>query len=259
MRRRLRAFALLAGLLVVGVGCGTTQSQKPPVVDPDSDPPGPVTSTPAAIAPAGGAGGPGAGTASGAPEMNSSTMVRPIPTVRGRTYAFPVATLPGFEMLPDGGSRVFVEVTRKVEVEERRAARVLTYVLKGARVVYRNNENALVTVHFNTPVTQARLLPSGRDLIFSVDLRADTAATWKMIGDSDGTAILQVDFPKGSFLPTGDVDDRMTAAALPPPRVAAPPEAPPQMPKRPWRGARAQPPAASGPTPLGPSVGPTGN
>jgi len=256
MVTRLRAFAILAGLLVSGLNCGASQAQKPPV-DPESDSTPPMSATPPAATPGSGTSG-----GSGAPGADQAMLARPIPTMRTRAYAFPVATLPGFEMLPDGGSRVFVEVTRKVDVEERRAARVLTYVLKGARVVYRNNENALVTVHFNTPVTSARLLPSGRDLLFSVDLRADTAATWKMVADSDGSAVLQVDFPKGSFLPAGDVDDRITAAATPPPRVAAPPGTPPPrvvpaQPRRAWRGGAAQP--AAGPTPVGPSVGPAGN
>jgi hypothetical protein len=138
-------------------------------------------------------------------------------------------------MLPDGGSRIFVEVTRKVDVEERRTARVLTYVLKGTRVVYRNNENPLVTVDFDTPVTQARLLPSGRDLLLSVDLRADTAVTWKMVaGDSAGSATLELDFPKGSFLPT---DGSVPVMPPPPPRTTA----------RTWRGrGRGAPPPVAG-------------
>jgi hypothetical protein len=110
-------------------------------------------------------------------------------------------------MLPEGGSRLFVEVSQTVGVEEKRAQRTLTYVLRGARVVHRNNENALVTVHFNTPVTRARLVPSGRDLLFSIDLRADATPAWKIVNESDGTATLQIDFPKGSFLPAGGVDE----------------------------------------------------
>jgi hypothetical protein len=134
-------------------------------------------------------------------------------------------------MLPDGGSRLFVEITRKVNIEEKRAARVLTFVLKGTRVVYRNNENALVTVHFNTPVSRARLLPSGHDLLFSVDLRADATPAWKMVTDEDdGSATLQVDFPKGSFLPAGGIGD--PSSDNPPP--GPPPPMPP--PKQAWRG-----------------------
>jgi hypothetical protein len=119
-------------------------------------------------------------------------------------------------MLPEGGSRLFVEISQSVGVEEKKTQRTLTYVLKGTRVVHRNNENALVTVHFNTPVTRARLLPSGRDLLFLVDLRADAAPAWKMVSEGDGTAALQIDFPKGSFLPAEGPDDTALSPETPP-------------------------------------------
>jgi hypothetical protein len=130
----------------------------------------------------------------------------------------PVATLPGFEMLSDGGSRLFVQLSQQVEVAEKKGSTqpprkakgkpaagggahpTITYVLKGAHVLRRNNQNALVTVHFNTPVMRARLVPAGRDVRFVVDLRADATPAWKMVQAKDNTAILQIDFPKGEFL-----------------------------------------------------------
>jgi glucose/arabinose dehydrogenase len=144
-----------------------------------------------------------------------------------------IATLPGFEMLPDGGSRLFVELTKTATVTEKRDARTLTYTIRGARVEHRNNENALVTVHFNTPVTRARLLPAGGNLLFSVDLRAETPATWRLVDATDGGgSVLQIDFPKGVFLPPGEFDPtglappggpgdvNMAPAAQPPPAPA---------------------------------------
>jgi hypothetical protein len=119
----------------------------------------------------------------------------------------PVATLPGFEMLADGGSRLFVQLTQNVSVEEKRAAGTVTYVLKGAHVTKYNNERPLVTVHFNTPVSRARLIPSGRDLLFVVDLRANVQPTWKIDTGKDNTAILAIDFPKGDFIPSGGPTD----------------------------------------------------
>ena len=113
----------------------------------------------------------------------------------------PIATLPGFEMRGDGGSRLFVELTQSVPVEERHARNTLTYVLKGARVAVHNNVNPLVTVHFNTPVMQARLVPSGHDLLFVIALRAAVTPTWKLNPAKEGSAVLDIDFPKGSYLP----------------------------------------------------------
>jgi len=219
MARRLRSLAVLGGLFVAGVSCGSAQAQTPAVsaADMADTPPG-AAATVTPVAPA---------VAPAPPVPVVMSGVRPARTGHERTYPYPVATLPGFEMLPDGGSRLFVEVTRNVNVEERRTERVLTYVLKGTRVIYRNNENSLVTVHFNTPVTRARLLPSGGDLLFSVDLRADAAPAWKMVGGNDGGATLQVDFPRGNFLPTGEIDETSYGG----PRPASAPPAPPDGPK----------------------------
>ncbi len=115
-------------------------------------------------------------------------------------HSGPVATLPGFEMLAEGGSRLFVELSQTVPVEERRAHGTLTYVLHGAHVTVHNNTNPLVTVHFNTPVASARLVPSGHDLLFVVTLRANATPTWKVNPGKEGSSVLTVDFPKGSFL-----------------------------------------------------------
>ena len=118
-----------------------------------------------------------------------------VPAVAG-----PVATLPGFEMTAEGGSRLFVELSQAVQVDERKARGSLTYVLHGAHVTVHNNTNPLVTVHFNTPVASARLVQSGRDLLFVVSLRADASPTWKINPGKEGSSILTVDFPKGSYV-----------------------------------------------------------
>lgn len=161
-----------------------------------------------------------------------------------------VATFTGFEMLADGGSRVFVQLSRQVEVGEGTAeapekmasaphagrkgkkahaapatAGVVSrreFVLKGAEVVNPNNERALVTVHFNTPVVRARLVPAGRDLHLMVELRADVTPQMKIVPAKDNGAMLQIDFPQGSYLPQGDAEP---AAASPGPAGAAAPAA----------------------------------
>ena len=94
-----------------------------------------------------------------------------------------------------------MQLTQSVPVEERKARGTLTYVLKGAHVRLSNNLNSLVTVHFNTPASRARLVPRGKDLLFVVDLRSEVTPTWKMQEGPDKTAQLTIDFPKGNFLP----------------------------------------------------------
>lgn len=125
-----------------------------------------------------------------------------------------MATLPGFEMLPGGGSRLFVDLSQAVPVEERKTDGTLTYVLKGAGLQHRNNANALYTVHFNTPVWRARLVPQGKDLLFVVEMRDKTsAAQTQMNPAAQGATRFTVDFPKGEFLqgggPTDDVVQKM--------------------------------------------------
>jgi hypothetical protein len=127
---------------------------------------------------------------------------RPAPAPVRRYYApaGPTAVLPGFEPLGDGSSRFFVELTKTVPVVEQKGNGTITYVLKGAHVAVYNNYRALVTVHFNTPVWRARLVPRGGDLLFVLEMRAaNVTPTFKVDTAPDGMATLEVDFPAGQF------------------------------------------------------------
>ena len=150
----------------------------------------------------------------------------------------PLATFPGFEQLNDGGSRLFVQLSQTVPVEQRVAAGSITYVLKGAHLRVHNDTNALVTVHFNTPVFRARLTPSGNDLLFVLELRSAATPTFKVQDNPDHTSTLQIDFAKGEFLG----NDTMVA-----------PEERPTTGKRGTRSNGAAPPPSDPPTNAGPT------
>jgi hypothetical protein len=141
----------------------------------------------------------------------------------------PDALLPGFETLGDGSTRLFVLMSKPVQWEAKPAAGTLTYVLKGAHVDKRNNYNPLVTVHFNTPVTSARLVPHGGDLWFVVDLRSNVTPTVAMDAAKEGGSMLRIEFPKGDYLPMSEMPPAPPVAATPaPPAPASPaPPAPP--------------------------------
>lgn len=156
----------------------------------------------------------GSDPAAGAPEKKPSSPAAGYayadkPTVSSRPSraryrkSGPVVNMPGFEQTADGGSRLFVQLSQNVPVEERKAQGSITYVLKGASPRVWNNTNALVTVHFNTPVARARLVPHGQDLLFVIDLRAAVDPVWKMTEAEDKTALLSIDFPKGDYLQAG--------------------------------------------------------
>ncbi len=115
----------------------------------------------------------------------------------------PDSATPGFETLADGSTRLFVELSRPVTYAAKAGHGTITYVLKGAHVGRWNNTNPLVTVHFNTPVTEARLVPHGRDLWFVVDLRANVQPSVSVDAAKDGGSILRIAFAKGDYLPAG--------------------------------------------------------
>jgi hypothetical protein len=122
-------------------------------------------------------------------------------------------------MLGDGSTRLFVQMPKAVTYTAKAAPGTITYVLKDLQVEKRNNYNPLVTVHFNTPVTSARLVPHGRDLWFVVALRSKVQPSVALDPAKDGAAMLRIEFPKGDYLP---------APAPAAPAAAAAPEGAPE-------------------------------
>jgi len=157
---------------------------------------------------------------------------------------------PGFELLEGGGSRFFVELGQAVPVEQRKAKGAMTFVLKGARNAFRNNENPLVTEHFNTPVRRAKLVPSGKDLLFVFDLREDVGATQRVVTTNEGHAMVQIDFGPGSFVKEDQADSVPESGDARDPRTKRrTPRMPPQDGVAPASGAKPEEPKGAGPTP----------
>jgi hypothetical protein len=88
-----------------------------------------------------------------------------------------VAQWPGFHLTSDGGSEVMVEFSKTLPAPvEHRAKGSVTYVFKGVRLTKRNNANPLITIHFNTPIAVARLVPKGNELHLVIELRGGVEA-----------------------------------------------------------------------------------
>ena len=210
--------ALMSGLLgLVGLIPAMARAQATTAPDPTAAPAQPAPTETAAPA----------ATGSAAPVVPatgygwSTTPKKPghgptRPHLRAHMSQSPDAILPGFETLGDGSTRLFVQFTRPVQYTVKPAQGTITCVLKGAHVDRRNNYNPLVTVHFNTPVTSARLVPHGADLWFVVDLRANVTPQVTMDAAKDGGAMLRIEFPRGDYLP-GE------PSATPAPPTPAPP------------------------------------
>ncbi len=123
----------------------------------------------------------------------------------------PIAEWPGFRMLDDGGSEVMIEFSKAVLApSEHKAAGRYTFVFKGAVISKHNNKNPLLTIHFNTPVLDARLTSQkGGEIQLIVELRPglDLAPVVGQRPASEGLGQqFFIRFPSGSYLPIDDDD-----------------------------------------------------
>jgi hypothetical protein len=148
--------------------------------------------------------GKGAGKASkGAPAQKGAVGKKTAQTAN-------VAQWPGFRVTEDGGSEVMVDFSKDPSAPtEHKAAGSITYLFKGVHVAKHNNQNPLITVHFNTPVASARLVPSKGGLTLVIDLRPGVTvapATMVRDGGESGGKLFVVKFPAGSYLPAGAED-----------------------------------------------------
>jgi hypothetical protein len=122
---------------------------------------------------------------------------------------------------------LFVELSKPISYDTKAVGGAITYVLKGARVDRRNNYNPLITVHFNTPVTSARLMPHGPDLWFVIELRARVTPVVTMDASKDGGAMMRIEFPKGSYLPAAPGPQPSEPSSNPPSATPSPGSGPP--------------------------------
>jgi hypothetical protein len=109
-------------------------------------------------------------------------------------------TWPGFQMLPNGGSRIFVQLTSEVDVDAKMLTKRMVITLKNAEIAGRTNQFPLLTRFFNTPVRQATLVQKGKDTLLVLRLRTDTMPVVSKEGAKDGYHFVYVDFPRGEYL-----------------------------------------------------------
>jgi len=138
-------------------------------------------------------------------------------TAKGKkSTATNVAQWPGFRLTEDGGSEVMVEFSQNpASPTEHRAAGSITYVFKGAHVIKSNNQNPLLTVHFNTPIVSARLVPKKGELHLVIDMRpgvnVQPSSGLRASSDGDGQQFF-VKLPSGAWLPKGAENEEIGPA-----------------------------------------------
>jgi hypothetical protein len=120
----------------------------------------------------------------------------------------PVATFPGFRLLEDGSTRVYVEISHRVPVAEHKAEGRIAYRIKGAAVPTQNNLRALDTQFFDTPVARAQLVEVDEDVDLVIELKQPAQPSHRLV-DSEGGVVLQVDFP---VLPSAAAENKAAHA-----------------------------------------------
>jgi hypothetical protein len=108
----------------------------------------------------------------------------------------PLATYPGFRMMPDGTSQIWLRISKKVPVTMRQAAGRVSFVLPEVQIGVRNNTNPLVTTHFDTPVSRAGLTRGKDAAVLVVELREAATLSHRVIDGPRGTMVLVVEAPK---------------------------------------------------------------
>lgn len=118
-------------------------------------------------------------------------------------------------MLEGGGTRVFVNVDRKVDVVEQKAAGRIVFRLPRTEAPAAVNRLPILSSYFPSVVSRVQLVQSGADLDLVIDVREAVAAEHRTL-DGESGIVLQVDFPKASTY-----DAWKTAREAPAPPIEA--------------------------------------
>ena len=148
-----------------------------------------------------------AGTYTGVAPGNSATPAVNIPAGKGPA----TITWPGFQMRPDGSSRVFIQSTSALDAQPSAAPGKYLVALPGARVSGGTNRLPLETRFFNTPVTRVSLNVNRDGAQLVLELRADVVPQISSERGSTGYYFTYIDLPKGQFVAAGDKPKATTA------------------------------------------------
>jgi hypothetical protein len=112
-----------------------------------------------------------------------------------------LVTWPGFQMLADGGSRVFIQSTIEVTPELKRdVGDSWQLVLPGMSLPAGNARLPLDTHFFNTPVRNVRALARGNGVVIVLDMRAKLKPNVRTERAANGYFFTYLEFPAGNFL-----------------------------------------------------------
>jgi hypothetical protein len=110
-----------------------------------------------------------------------------------------LVTWPGFQMLPDGGSRVFVQTSIEVKPELRPQGANWAIFIPGVSLPQGNARLPLDTHFFNTPVKTTRIKPHEDGVLLILELRSKTQPKLSTEKASNGYFFSYVEFPPGDY------------------------------------------------------------
>ena len=156
-----------------------------------------------------------------APAAAQTPAPKPAPVARkgkkDAQPAGPVATLLGFEAIPGGGSRIYVELTGSPTVTLHETPGQLVYLLEGVQIRASNTENALELFYHDTPALRARLKHGKKDAELTIQLKVDRKPTHRIVDAKNGVYRLEIDFPAGNFVPPDGATPPAPVAPTPAP------------------------------------------
>lgn len=112
-----------------------------------------------------------------------------------------LVTWPGFQMLPSGGTRVFVQTSIEVTPELKRDGEANWQVLlPGVSLPPGNARLLLDTQFFNTPVKSVRAVARGGKVVVLLEMRALLKPSLRTERAENGYFFTYLEFPPGSFI-----------------------------------------------------------
>lgn len=126
----------------------------------------------------------------------SNTIPENLPAAPG---AAALVTWPGFQMLPGGGSRVFIQTSTPVAPELKRDGDGWQILLPGVALPGGNTRRPLSTQYFNTPVTSVRTVARGHAVAVLLSMRAKLQPTVRTERSQSGYFYTFVEFPPGAY------------------------------------------------------------
>ena len=122
--------------------------------------------------------------------------------IAGAPGGDPVVTWPGFQMTPEGGSRIFVQTTIEVKPSLQKDGPNWTVVIPGVALPQGNARLPLDTQYFNTPVKSTKLKArEGGGVAIHIELKSHQGVTPQVRTEKAPTGyfFVYIEFGPGNY------------------------------------------------------------